>query len=79
MREEKSNGMFLPVLFGAMGLIVLMLAWLWPVLAADRIPAILVGSASVIGALLRIPAARRSANRSDDKEVTVKVDIKENK
>ena len=79
MREEKSNGMFLPVLFGVMGLIVLMLAWLWPVLSADRIPAILVGSASVFGALLRIPAARRSANRSDDKEVTVKVDIKENK
>lgn len=77
MREKKSHSIFLPVLFGVLGLIVLILAWLWPVSASDRITAILVGSAGLFGALVRIPRLRRSPGRSDDKPSPVNVKVEE--
>jgi hypothetical protein len=77
MREEKAHSIFLPVLFGVLGLIVLILAWLWPVSASDRITAIVIGSAGLFGALLRIPMLKRSSGRPDDKQATVNVEVKE--
>jgi hypothetical protein len=77
MKAEKSQSIFLPVVFGVMGLIILMLAWLWPVTASDRITAVVVGSAGIFGALLRIPVIRRSSGRSGDKQDLVNVEVKE--
>ena len=76
MKTEKSLGMFLTVLFGVLGLTVLMLAWLWPVSPSDRIPAILVGSASLFGALIRIPILKRSQGRPDNKQAPVNSEFK---
>jgi hypothetical protein len=77
MREEKAHSIFLPVLFGVLGLIVLMLAWLWPVSASDRITAIVVGSAGIFGALLRIPILKRPLGKPDSKQSPVNVEVEE--
>ena len=77
MREDRSPGIFLTILFGVLGLTVLMLAWLWPATASDRIIAILVGSAGLFWALVRIPSLRHSPGRTDDEQVPVNVKAEE--
>ena len=73
MDTENSHGLFLAVLFGVMGLTLLILAWLIPVNASERIIAAVIGSAGVIGAAFRIPALRR-ITKTDSKPVTVEAE-----
>ena len=71
MNAEKSRGLFLAVLFGVMGLTLLVLAWLIPVNASDRIIAAVMGSAGLFGAAIRIPALKR-ITKTDSDQVNVK-------
>lgn len=75
MNEKKTNSMFLPALFGVMGLIILALAWLQPIGGAERVAAIVMGSAGISGALLRIPAIRRLPDRSNHKRFPVNIEF----
>ena len=77
MRKDKSQGMFLTVVFGVLGLTVLILAWLWPISTSDRIMAILLGSAGLFVAIVRIPMLRRSPRKPDNEQVTVDVACEE--
>jgi hypothetical protein len=61
MNEEKSPNMFFPVLFGIMGISLLILAWLIPADTSDRIIAAAIGSAGLFVAIIRIPSLRRTA------------------
>ena len=60
MNEENSKNMFLPTLFGIMGITLLILAWLIPADASDRIIAAAIGSAGLFTAIIRLPALNRS-------------------
>lgn len=61
MNEEKSPNMFFPVLFGVMGISLLILAWLIPADPSDRIIAAVIGSVGLFVAIIRIPSLRRAA------------------
>jgi hypothetical protein len=61
MKEQNSRNMYFPMLFGAMGIILLILAWLIPVGASDRIIAAAAGSAGLFVAVIRIPPFKRTA------------------
>ena len=73
MNDEKSRGLFLAVLFGVMGLTLLILAWLIPVNASDRIIAAVMGSAGIFGAAIRIPMLKRM-QKTDSEPVTVEAE-----
>jgi hypothetical protein len=75
MRERKTHSMFLPALFGVMGLIILTLAWLQPIGGAERVAAMVMGSAGISGALLRIPALKRLPGRSNHKRFPAKIEF----
>jgi len=53
MMDEKSKSKFFPVIFGVMGLTLLVLAWTIPTDTSDRITAAVIGSAGLFGAILR--------------------------
>ena len=71
MDKENSHGLFFAVLFGIMGLALLILAWLIPVNTSDRIIAAVMGSAGLFGAAIRIPALKR-ITKTDSDQVNVK-------
>lgn len=73
MNAEKSHGLFLAVLFGAMGLTLLILAWLMPSNTSDRVIAAVMGSAGLFGAAIRIPALKRTT-RTGSNPVTVEAE-----
>jgi FtsH-binding integral membrane protein len=74
MKVEKSNGIFFAVLFGLMGLTLLILAWLIPVNASNRIIAAVVGSAGLFGAAVRIPTLRRNTDK-ESSQLAVNVEV----
>ena len=76
MNEEKSCRMFFSVLFGIMGITLLILAWLIPIDASDRIIAAVVGSAGLFVAVIRIPASRRTAE-TEPKQVPANAETEE--
>ncbi len=61
--RDKSLGILLMVLFGISGITVLLLTWLWPVLASERIMATFAGSAGLFVALTQALTLRRSPVR----------------
>ena len=75
--KDKSLGIFLMVLFGISGMAVLMLAWLWPVLASERIMATLAGSAGLFVALTQVPALKHSPIRIDNEHVPANVETED--
>ena len=75
--RDKSTGIWLIILFGISGIAVLMLAWLWPILESERIPAIFAGSAGLFIALTRLLMLKRSSGVTYDEHVPVKVDIED--
>lgn len=58
--KDRSLGVFLMLIFGVSGIAVLLLAWLWPTLASDRITGIIAGSAGLGVALTQVKSLRRS-------------------
>ena len=71
--RDKSLSIWLIIVFGIPGIAVLMLAWLWPVLEAERNMAFFVGSAGLLGALIQMLTLKRSPGRRDNEQVPVKV------
>lgn len=72
--KDKSLGIWLIVLFGLSGLVILVLAWLWPTLQSDRITATLLGAVGITVAVIRALMFRQSPA---NKQVTVKVQVEE--
>ena len=70
MNADKSRGLFLAVLFGVMGLTLLVMAWLMPANASDRIVAAVMGSAGLFGAAIRLPTLKQ-ADRTEPEQVMV--------
>ena len=74
MMEDKSLGILLTVLFGISGMAVIVLAWLWPAPASERIMATIVGSAGLFIALTRILVLKRLPVKADNERIPVKVE-----
>ena len=72
--EDKSLGILLTVLFGISGMAVILLAWLWPALASERIIATFVGSAGLFIALTRILVLKRLMVKAENERIPVKVE-----
>ena len=71
---DKSLGMFLMVLFGVSGIAILVLAWIWPMPASERIIATFVGSAGLFMALIRALLLKSPRARADAEQSTVKIE-----
>lgn len=51
--KDKSLEVFLILIFGVSGIAVLLLAWLWPVVVPERVPATFIGSFGVFIAVIK--------------------------
>ena len=76
MKADKSHRMFFAVLFGVMGITLLVLAWLRPVSIPDRIIAAAVGSVGLFVAVVRLPALRR-LTKAESKRRPVNTEVKD--
>ena len=70
---DKSLSIFLTVLFGVAGAVVLMLAWLRPMPESDRVLTVIVGSVGLIIALVRAMLLKSLQARTGTEQVTVEV------
>ncbi len=73
---DKSLDILLMVIFGVSGIVMLVLAWLWDMTAADRVLTVLFGSAGVAVALLRMLRLRSSRSGADAVTVNVNTEDK---
>ena len=76
MKEENSRKMFFPVLFGILGMTLLILAWLIPVDTSDRILAAAIGSAGLFVAVIRIPTPKRTTE-TESKQPPTNIEVEE--
>ena len=74
---DKSLGVFLMVLFGVSGMAILVLAWLWPMPASERILTTFVGATGLFMALIRALLLKFPRARADAEQSTVKVEVEE--
>ena len=74
---DKSLSIFLTVLFGVAGAVVLMLAWLRPMPESDRVLTVIVGSAGLIIAFVRALLLKSVQTRTGTEQVTVEVDAED--
>ncbi len=63
--RDKSLSIFLMVLFGISGIAILVLAWVWPMTASERIPATFAGSIGIFVALVRALLLKPLQARAD--------------
>ena len=73
--RDKPLGIFLMVLFGISGIAILMLAWLQPMLASERILTTFVGSIGLFVALVRALMLKSPQAKTDGEQVLVKVEF----
>jgi hypothetical protein len=76
MKEEKSRRMLFPLLFGIMGMLLLILAWLIPADTSDRILAAAIGSAGLFVAVIRIPTFRHTT-KAESKQLPTNIEVEE--
>ena len=76
MKEEKSHRMFFTMLFGIMGMALLILAWLIPVDTSDRIIAAAIGSAGLFMAVIWIPTLKRPT-KTKPEQLPTNIEVKE--
>lgn len=76
--KDKSLGIFLMAVFGILGTAILLLAWLWPMPASERIMAAFIGSTGLLMALTRALLLRSIRTRADDEQVVVTVGTRYN-
>ncbi len=76
--RDRSLGILLMVLFGLSGITILLLAWLWPMSAADRVLTALFGSIGLMVAVTRASVLRSPPAGVSAERVMVEIDI-ENK
>ena len=73
--RDKSLDIFLIVFFGVSGMLILGLAWVWPMPESERIPAAFVGLAGLFIALVRV-LLRKSLNTGMEAEqVAVEIEV----
>jgi len=70
MKTKTTQSKFFPIVFGIMGLILLIIAWVYPADTSDRILAAVIGSAGIFGAIIRMPIHKRSS-QTESTEKTV--------
>jgi len=75
--KDKSLGIFLMVLFGISGIVILMLAWLQPMPASERILTTFVGSTGLFVALVRALMLKSPPVKADGEQVLVKVEFED--
>ena len=75
--RDKSLDMFLMVLFGISGIAILVLAWIWPMTASERIPAAFAGSIGISVALVRALLLKPLQAGTDADQFPVKVELKD--
>ncbi len=68
--------MFFAALCGIMGMILLILAWLIPVAASDRIIAAAAGSVGLFVAVVRIPALKRN-EEAEPEQSRINIEVEE--
>jgi NhaP-type Na+/H+ or K+/H+ antiporter len=69
--------MLFAALFGIMGMVLLILAWLIPVDASDRIIAAAIGSVGLLVAVVRIPIFKRNARvESEQPHISIEAEEK---
>lgn len=76
--KDRSLGIFLMAIFGILGTAILMLAWLWPMPASERIMAAFIGSTGLLMALTRALLLRSIRTGADGEHVAVTVGIRDN-
>lgn len=77
MTRDKSLGIWVIVLFGISGIVVLMLAWLWPTLQSERITAIFAGAAGLLVSSTQILMLKRSLGRAVNEPTLIKVEAED--
>ena len=75
--RDKSLGIWLIAMFGISGTAVIILAWLWPAPQSERIVATLTGTVGLLVALIHVLLLRQSMTSKNDKQIPVKVGIKD--
>ena len=75
--KDKSLGIFLMAIFGLVGIAILVLAWLWPMSASERVMATFIGSTGIFVALTRALLLRSTKTGTDDERVTVAVEARD--
>ena len=75
--EDKSLGIFLMTVFGVSGIGILILAWLWPMTASERIMATFIGLTGIFVALTRALLLRSMKTGADDEQVTVAFEVRD--
>jgi hypothetical protein len=64
--RDRSLSLWLTLLFGIPGITVLMLAWLWPAMVADKIAASCIGSAGLFVASIQVLTLRHALGKTDN-------------
>ena len=70
---DKSLSIFLIVLFGISGIAILILAWVWPMPASERILTIFVGSSGLLMSLIRVLMLKSLQAKPVAEQVAVEV------
>ncbi|MFC1913784.1 hypothetical protein ACFLXF_00705 [Chloroflexota bacterium] len=71
--RDKSLEVMLILLFGVSGIAILMLAWLWPTVVPERIPATFIGSFGVFVAILKVLRLKSPQSRAEAGQVPIRV------
>ena len=74
--KDRSLGIFFVTVFGILGIAILMLAWLWPMPASERIMTTFIGSTGLLVALTRALLLRSINTGADNRQVTMAVEVR---
>jgi len=77
MMGDKSLSMLLAVLFGISGVTILVLAWVQPMPASERILTIIIGSVGLFVALVRARLLKSPQAKVDTEQVLIGVEAKD--
>ena len=72
--KDRSIGIWLIVMFGVSGLVILMLTWLWPTLVTDKPMATLAGVIGIAIAVIQALIIRHGSVAKNSEQLTVEVE-----
>ena len=73
--RDKSLDIFLMVFFGISGMLILVLAWVWPMPESERIPTALIGSAGLFIASVRALSHKSLNTGTEAGQVAVQIEV----
>ena len=76
MNTDKPGSKFIPLAFGIMGLILVVLAFTIPTETQDRILAAVIGFAGIFGTIIRMPIRKRNST-GENEPVSVDIEIED--